>query len=157
MELAKNILQQCETQGLKLALAESCTGGALSASFTSIPGASKCFQGSIIAYQNQIKTHLLKVPYNLLQEKGAVDPEVALYMVKGALLQFSANTAIAVTGLAGPEGGKSTIPVGTIYFAMSKNTTEPKVIRLNLAGDRQSIIHTAVELIIQDYYQFLTE
>lgn len=155
MNYAQAILKNCEAQSLTLALAESCTGGNLAAAFTKIPGASKSFLGSLVTYQNNIKTQLLGVPDQLLKEKGAVNEEVVLLMLKGVQLQFDSTCAIAVTGYAGPTGGTEHTPIGTVYVAMSK-LFKSKVIVFNLSGNRINIIRNTVKNILINFYHFLS-
>ncbi len=106
-----------QTRGLMLATAESCTGGLLAAELTSIPGSSAWFERGFVSYSNAAKQHQLGVPATLLRDHGAVSPEVATAMVRGAVEHSAARVAIAITGIAGPEGGTPAKPVGTIYIA----------------------------------------
>jgi nicotinamide-nucleotide amidase len=102
--------------GLKLGLAESCSGGLLAARITNVPGASDYFAGSAVTYSYEAKEELLGVPKALLEEKGAVSPEVAEAMAIGALERFRAGVAISITGIAGPDGGTEEKPVGYVCF-----------------------------------------
>jgi nicotinamide-nucleotide amidase len=108
-----NLLRE---SGLKLGLAESCSGGLLAARITNPPGASKYFNGSVVAYACSAKEQLLGVPKALLEEFGAVSPECAEAMAKGALEAFGADVAVAITGVAGPDGGREEKPVGYVCF-----------------------------------------
>jgi nicotinamide-nucleotide amidase len=103
-------------KGLKLGLAESCSGGMLAARITNPPGASDYFMGSVVSYSYAAKEELLGVPKELLEEKGAVSPEVAEAMAKGALERFGADVAVSITGVAGPTGGTEEKPVGYVCF-----------------------------------------
>lgn len=103
-------------QGHKLGLAESCSGGQLAARITDVPGASAYFNGSIVSYSNEAKTGLLGVDPGLIEEKGAVSPEVAEAMAIGALERLDADVAVSITGIAGPEGGSEEKPVGYVCF-----------------------------------------
>jgi nicotinamide-nucleotide amidase len=103
-------------KGVKLGLAESCSGGMLAARITNPPGASKYFNGSVVAYACTAKEQLLGVPNELLKEFGAVSPECAEAMAKGALKAFDADVAVAITGVAGPGGGSEEKPVGYVCF-----------------------------------------
>ncbi len=114
-----------------LSTAESCTSGLVAASITSTPGASNYFKGGVVAYVDEMKTQLLDVPAALLEEKGAVSPEVAEAMVKGAIERLQTDYAVAVTGYAGPGGG-SEAPVGTIFVAVG---TKDDVVVRELTGD----------------------
>jgi nicotinamide-nucleotide amidase len=103
-------------KGLKLGLAESCSGGMLAARITNPPGASDYFLGSVVSYSYGAKEELLGVPKGLLEEFGAVSPEVAEAMAKGALERFGADVAVSITGIAGPGGGTEEKPVGYVCF-----------------------------------------
>jgi len=106
-------------KGLTLSIAESCTGGNISKLVTSIPGCSKYFKGSVIAYDNKIKTDLLKVPDEIIQKYGAVSQQVAESMVQGIKTLTNSDCAIATTGIAGPDGGSAEKPVGTVWIAVA--------------------------------------
>jgi len=103
-------------KGLKLGLAESCSGGMLAARITDPPGASDYFMGSIVSYSYAAKEELLGVPKELLETHGSVSPEVAEAMAKGALERFGADVAVSITGVAGPGGGTEEKPVGYVCF-----------------------------------------
>jgi nicotinamide-nucleotide amidase len=102
--------------GHQLGLAESCSGGLLAARITSNPGASKYLGGSVVAYSNEAKTDLLGVDRELIAEHGAVSPQVAEAMARGALERFGADVAVSITGIAGPDGGTEEKPVGYVCF-----------------------------------------
>jgi len=103
-------------KGRRLGLAESCSGGLLAARITNLPGASEYMRGGIVAYTYEAKEELLGVDSRLLEEKGAVSPEVAEAMAIGALERFGADVAVAITGIAGPTGGTEEKPVGYVCF-----------------------------------------
>ena len=100
-----------------VATAESCTAGLVAAAIAALPGASNYFRGGVVCYANELKTQMLDVPEDILQEKGAVSEDVARLMVEGALKHLQTDYAVAVTGYAGPSGGPEA-PVGTIYVAV---------------------------------------
>ena len=102
-----------------LALAESCTGGAIADHVTNVPGASKVFLGGIVAYNNDVKQKFLGVRAETLKQNGAVSEAVAREMAEGARKKFGADFAIAVTGIAGPGGGTKGKPVGTVFIALA--------------------------------------
>jgi nicotinamide-nucleotide amidase len=104
-------------KGLKLATAESCTGGLISNRVTDVPGSSAVFTHGFITYANEAKRDLLGVPQSLLDEHGAVSEPVACAMADGALCVSGADIAVAVTGIAGPDGGTPDKPVGTVWIA----------------------------------------
>jgi len=102
--------------GRRLALAESCSGGLLAARITDLPGASAYFAGGVVTYSDEAKTELLGVEEALIEERGAVSPEVAEAMSRGALERFAADVAVSITGIAGPDGGTEEKPVGYVCF-----------------------------------------
>lgn len=102
--------------GRRLGLAESCSGGLLAARITDLAGASEYFAGGVVAYSNEAKAELLGVDPRLIEEKGAVSPEVAEAMALGALERFKADVAVSITGVAGPGGGSEEKPVGYVCF-----------------------------------------
>lgn len=108
--------------GTTLALAESCTGGLIAGRITAIPGSSGYFLLGAVTYANDAKTRLLGVSEELLAEKGAVSPEVAKAMARGARRLAGSDLALAVTGIAGPEGGSPEKPVGTVFIALADQT-----------------------------------
>jgi nicotinamide-nucleotide amidase len=103
-------------QGHRLGLAESCSGGLLAARITNLPGASAYMAGSVVSYSNEAKAELLGVDPVLIETKGAVSPEVAEQMARGALERFGADIAVSITGIAGPDGGTEEKPVGYVCF-----------------------------------------
>lgn len=116
-DLAALVLQQARTAAVRLAVAESCTGGLLGTRLTEIPGSSDVFVGGVIAYDNRVKVEHLDVPESLLAEHGAVSEQVARRMAEAAARKFSVSAALAATGIAGPGGGSPTKPVGTVWLA----------------------------------------
>jgi nicotinamide-nucleotide amidase len=141
--LARSLVLQLRCWERTLAIAESCTGGLLSSAFTDIPGASKVFSGSVVAYTNATKVQMLDVPEPLLQQHGAVSGEVAVAMATGAAERLGADYALAVTGFAGPGGGTAENPVGTVYCGyFSPSGVWSK--RFVLPGDRAAVRERAV-------------
>jgi nicotinamide-nucleotide amidase len=133
-----------------LSVAESCTGGELGSQITSVPGASAYFVGGILAYSNHIKTEKLGVSPDVLQEYGAVSEECARAMAEGCRTQFATDYAIAITGIAGPEGGTRDKPVGTIYIAVaSAHNTRARLFRLggDRAVNRHRSVYAAMEML----------
>jgi nicotinamide-nucleotide amidase len=102
-----------------LALAESCTGGTIADRVTNVPGASAIFLGGVVAYSNDVKQKFLGVRVETLKQHGAVSEAVAREMAEGAREKFGADFAIAVTGIAGPDGGTEDKPVGTVFIALA--------------------------------------
>jgi nicotinamide-nucleotide amidase len=136
--IAEIVLALCRARGMTLATAESCTGGMVAERVTSVPGASDVFAGSVVTYSNSSKHHLLGVPNELLERHGAVSVEVAAAMASGARMQLRSDVAVAVTGIAGPDGGTPDKPVGLVYLHGETPDAE-RGRELNLPGDRDQI------------------
>jgi nicotinamide-nucleotide amidase len=136
--IAEIVLALCRARGMTLATAESCTGGMVAERVTSVPGASDVFAGSFVTYSNSSKHHLLGVPNELLERHGAVSAEVAAAMASGARMQLRSDVAVAVTGIAGPDGGTPDKPVGLVYLHGETPDAE-RGRELNLPGDRDQI------------------
>jgi len=115
--LAKHLLNQLQQQNLKITTAESCTGGLIASKLTEVSGSSLSFEAGFVTYSNEMKTAMLDVPASLLAQNGAVSEAVVISMAKGALLKSEADVAIAVSGIAGPNGGSDDKPVGTVWIA----------------------------------------
>jgi nicotinamide-nucleotide amidase len=120
---AARVLDLCRRRGWKVATAESCTGGLVAATLTEIAGSSDVVDCGFITYSNEAKHELLAVPAAVLGEYGAVSQETAKAMARGALGQSGADTAVAVTGIAGPGGGSESKPVGLVHFAAAHGAT----------------------------------
>ena len=117
--LAEVIFRELRNLDKTLAVAESCTGGLLSSSFTEIPGISKVFHGGAVCYHNDAKVQMLDVPESMIEQHGAVSEEVAIAMATGAYEKYGADYGLSVTGFAGPTGGTQVLPVGSIFFGYS--------------------------------------
>ena len=113
LKLAEYLMQH----GLRLATAESCTGGMVSAAITALPGSSQWFDSGFVTYSNQAKQVMLGVQAGTLEKYGAVSEQVVLEMAKGAVQRSEADVVLAVSGIAGPDGGSVEKPVGTVCFA----------------------------------------
>ncbi len=116
---AKDVLDVCREAGLKIATAESCTGGLIAAALTSVPGSSDVVDRGFVTYSNEAKSQLLKVPAQDIEQFGAVSEAVARSMATGALERSLADIAVSVTGVAGPGGGSEEKPVGLVHFAVA--------------------------------------
>jgi nicotinamide-nucleotide amidase len=125
--------------GRRIATAESCTGGLLTARLTDRPGSSAYLAGGAVAYANEAKTELLGVDAALIEAHGAVSEPVAEAMAAGALQRFRADTAVAITGIAGPDGGTEDKPVGTVCFTVALADGECSTRTLQLPGNRADI------------------
>jgi nicotinamide-nucleotide amidase len=119
---AKRLLDLYRGRGMRVAAAESCTGGLVAAALTAIAGSSDVFECSFVTYSNEAKQRLLGVPAATLRRYGAVSAETAAAMAKGALKRSSADCAVSVTGVAGPSGGSKEKPVGLVHFAAASRT-----------------------------------
>jgi nicotinamide-nucleotide amidase len=143
--VAERVLDGCRAKKLKLATAESCTGGLIAAALTEIPGSSDVLERGWVTYSDAAKQQDLGVPASALSRFGAVSAEVARAMAEGALKKSSADLAVAVTGIAGPSGGSAEKPVGLVHIAVSgKGRTLAKELRLGAIGRgevrRQSVL-----------------
>lgn len=134
--LAVKVGERLMQVGMRLAVAESCTGGMLGEWVTSVPGSSEWFLGGVISYDNSVKESLLGVPIDVLREHGAVSEQSALAMSKGVLNLVRADIAVSVTGVAGPGGGSAEKPVGLTYIAIAWPHGE-RAERHVWTGDRQ--------------------
>ena len=131
-------------QGRRIGLAESCTGGLLAARLTDLPGSSEYVAGGVVAYSNEAKTQLLGVPATLIDQYGAVSPQVARAMADGAWARFAAGVGVGITGVAGPDGGTDAKPVG--YVCLCVTTSDGAALAGDpvLPGDRAEIRNRAV-------------
>jgi PncC family amidohydrolase len=150
--LAERLQGICLGRGLTVALAESCTGGLIAATLTEVPGSSGYFLGGVVSYANEAKEGLLGVPHATLAAHGAVSAQVAKAMAEGSRARLRADLAASVTGVAGPDGGTESKPVGLTYVGLAwDGATEVR--RLQLAGDRAAIreaaTRTALEWLIE--------
>lgn len=123
-DTARRFIDDVKAAGLRVATAESCTGGLIAASLAAVPGASAALERGFVTYSNEAKTELLGAPAELIREHGAVSREVALAMVEGALARSPADIAVAVTGIAGPDGGSEAKPVGLVHIAAARRDGE---------------------------------
>lgn len=135
-------------RGLRLATAESCTGGLLSKVITDLPGASACYNGGLVAYSNDIKVRHLGVDPLALERHGAVSRIVALQMAFGACRSFSADLAMSVTGIAGPGGGTKVKPVGTVWLAVALSTGTGIARQELFEGDRAAVRESSVAVVL---------
>lgn len=143
-DLAKNVLAAARTAGKRIATAESCTGGLIGGCLTAVPGSSSVFEGGVITYSDESKVTLLGVPRDALADHGAVSDIVAAAMAEGALAACGADVAVAVTGIAGPDGGTKGKPVGLVYMALAATGQDALVKRYVFAGARTDIRRAAV-------------
>lgn len=149
MDQTKKLGERLRQQGLMLALAESCTAGGLAYAITSVPGSSAYFDRGFVTYSNQAKQEMLEVSANLLNQYGAVSKEVVIAMAEGALKCSRATVALAITGIAGPEGGTVDKPVGCVWFGLAAQAKPTQSICKQFFGDRQSIRAQAIEFSLE--------
>ncbi len=119
-KLSQKIVKTLRTKNYKISFAESCTGGLLASSITSISGSSKIFTLSMVTYSNQSKINILKVPKKIIAKYGAVSFETCLSMVKNLSKISGTNISLSITGIAGPKGGTKKKPVGLVYIGLKK-------------------------------------
>jgi len=146
-DMAAVALQICRARGWRVAVAESCTGGLLGERLTNIPGASDTFVGGVIAYDNAVKEMLLGVPRAELVAHGAVSESVATAMAAGARQSTGAEVGLAITGIAGPDGGTPEKPVGTVWVAVD-TPLGAKTYGGRLIGDRSEIRYRATQSVL---------
>ena len=154
--LAGEVAALLAEQKLTLAVAESCTGGALCQALTDIPGSSAWFDRGFITYSNQAKLEMLGVSSTLLEQYGAVSFEAARAMVEGVHGQSNAELAIAITGIAGPDGGTAEKPVGTVFFGIGQKGQAVKIDKRRFKGDRSEVRARSVEFVLKALLKTLT-
>jgi len=135
VEQARTLLEAARARKLKLATAESCTGGLIAAALTEIPGSSAVFERGFVTYSNEAKVDLLGVAKELIARHGAVSEAAVEAMALGALENSRAHIALAVSGIAGPDGGGADKPVGTVFFALARDERPVKIVRKNFSPD----------------------
>jgi nicotinamide-nucleotide amidase len=155
--LAASLGNQLKSRGWQLALAESCTGGAIAQAVTDIAGSSAWFDRGFVTYSNAAKMEMLGVKHATLESVGAVSQEAALEMVAGALVNSHADIAIAVTGIAGPEGGTLEKPVGTVFIAWQCRGQAAYWIKQCFMGDRQAVRRQVVEFSLRQLAKLALE
>ncbi len=139
LDRARRLLEICRRAGLRLALAESCTGGLVAATLTEIPGASDVLDRAWVTYADRAKVEMLGVREASLARWGAVSEVVAREMAEGALHRAGVDLAAAVTGIAGPGGATPDKPVGLVHFAVARRDRPTRHARQVFAGDRHAV------------------
>ena len=135
VEAARKVVEANRAAGRRIAVAESCTAGLVCAALTEVAGSSDVFEGGFVTYSNEMKMDLLGVSEEVLETFGAVSVAVAWAMAQGALKRSRADTAVAITGVAGPGGGTPNKPVGTVVFARARRGADPK----EIVADRRDL------------------
>lgn len=144
-DLAGRVLERCRAAGVRLALAEACTGGLLCARLTDISGASAVVERGFVPYSHESKVEQLGVPLELLQAHGSVSAEAVEALARGVLERSRADWAIAETGIAGPGGGTPQKPVGLAFIAVLRRGRIATVERHVFTGDRRQVRHSVAE------------
>jgi nicotinamide-nucleotide amidase len=129
IDCAREVIEANRAAGRRIAVAESCTGGLVGAALTEIPGSSDVFDASFVTYSNEAKIDMLGVSLDVLETFGAVSIAVAWAMAQGALSHSQADVTVAITGVAGPDGGTEKKPVGTVVFARAERGASPDKIK----------------------------
>ena len=144
------LLEKCRKQGVKIATAESCTGGMLAALITSVPGSSDVFDCGFVTYSNEAKKRMLHISHDVIADHGAVSRECSLAMAHGAILESAATVAVSITGIAGPGGGTAAKPVGLVHLACARRNG-PTLHREERFGDigRDAVRVASVEVALE--------
>lgn len=158
VDAARSVIEANRAAGRTIAVAESCTGGLVSGALTEISGSSDVFEGGFITYSNEAKINNLGVSSDVLETFGAVSIAVAWGMARGALERSGADVAVAITGIAGPDGGSEKKPVGTVVFARAEKGGDPDNViadsrqfgDLGRAGIRLQAALVALELLMPE-------
>jgi len=143
-QLAQRLGERLSRAGLRLAVAESCTGGWLAMALTSVPGSSDWFDRGYVTYSNRSKQEMLGVRGQTLAAHGAVSGQTVAEMTQGVLDGSGVDLALAISGIAGPGGGSAEKPVGTVWFAWQRRGEGARVERHRFAGDRRQVRRQAV-------------
>lgn len=156
-QLAEALGKRLQGLHMRLALAESCSGGGIAYAVTAVPGSSRWFDRGFVTYSNVAKSEMLGVRQATLERFGAVSRQTALEMAAGALHHSRADVALAVTGIAGPDGGSVEKPVGTVFFAWQRQGGDAVGVEKLFAGDRETIRRQVVEFGLQALVKFVAD
>lgn len=148
-ELAEELGVILKKRHLKVAVAESCTGGSLAATMTSIPGSSDWFEGGFITYSNAAKEQMIGVPCHTIKSHGAVSEQTAKAMAEGVIRHTDASVSVAITGIAGPMGGSDEKPVGTVWIAWAGDLQTTYSHCYHFEGNRPAVRHQAVQMALE--------
>ncbi len=152
--LITNIAKLATAANLQLATAESCTGGGVAKALTEAAGSSAWFTGGLVTYSNQAKQQLLGVSANHLEQQGAVSEVVVKAMVQGACQALNADLAVAISGVAGPDGASAAKPVGYVWLAWG-NAIQQQAAVFNFAGDRRQVREASIDQALQGLLAWL--
>ena len=142
--LLQKLAQLTQSKGLKIATAESCTGGGVATAITDVAGSSRWFEAGFVTYSDAAKHRLLNVPMALFSSFGAVSEQTVLAMAKGAINNSDADVSVAVSGIAGPDGGSLLKPVGTVWMAW-KTGQYAESRKFQFSGDRAKVREAAID------------
>ena len=154
-ELAKKLAARLLMKGIRLATAESCTGGWIAKVLTDIAGSSDWFDSAIVSYSNEAKKHFLKVPDGILLDHGAVSENTVLAMQQGIFMETRADAGISVSGIAGPGGGSEEKPVGTVWIAVGLRDQMVHTQKFLFEGDRNQVRLQAVEAALRSLLELV--
>ena len=157
LELSSEVGRVLVVQHLKLVTVESCTGGWIGQSLTAVVGSSAWYERGFVTYSDTSKSALVGVPRDLISHSGAVSEPVVRAMARGALSHSPADLALAVTGIAGPDGGSVDKPVGTVWLGWVARTGRERAEQYLFAGDREAVRHQSVIESLSGLIRFLEE
>ena len=146
LTLAQSVLDACRARGWHVATAESCTGGLVAGALTAIAGSSDVVERGFVTYSNEAKSELLGVPPETIAAHGAVSSETAAAMAEGAVARAPVDLAISVAGVAGPDGGSATKPVGLVIFGLARRDGLCRTERRIFDGDRSAVRQAALQV-----------
>lgn len=153
----ETLAQQLNAKGLRVATAESCTGGGIAQVLTAVAGSSAWFECGFVTYSNASKHKMLGVPLETIENHGAVSEAVVVEMTAGALARSEAKLAVAVSGVAGPSGGSIDKPVGTVWLSWQLEGRIASSRCFHFQGDREAVRYQAIEVAIDGLIELLTE
>lgn len=155
VEYVKKIVETLKARGEVFCTAESCTGGQISKTVTDLAGVSAVFFGGVVSYAIEIKEKLLGVRHKTLEKYGAVSEQTAAEMAAGAVRALGADFSVAVTGIAGPDGGSEEKPVGLVYIACADKNGNVKVTKNLFSGDRKAVRDQTTKTALQMLADFV--
>lgn len=150
--LAKRVIEIASEKKIRIAVAESCTGGMIAEKITDVPGSSNCFSHGVVSYSDEAKSQFFKIKVDTLKDHGAVSQVVAKQMAEGVIHYNDCDISVAVTGIAGPSGATETKSIGTVWFSWAKKVEKKIVIESELHqfdGNREKIRMNATEVALR--------
>ena len=149
VNLTEQLVNRCKSKKVKIATAESCTCGLIAACITSIPGSSEVFDRGFNTYSNKAKSEMLNIPIDIIIKEGAVSKKVAIAMCKGVIKKAPVQLSLGITGIAGPDGGTATKPVGTVHLAAMHIGKIPVHRKFSFLGNRDEVRIASVKASIE--------